>query len=147
MFVTSRYIKIEETTASRVIVLLSKRKEHFRFSFGTPLPTLLRIIKVSGQLENKPILSSFGNAEILDISPGGIKLQSVFEIPIDKPAYLELSFTLNEAALTLIGQIVWRQQQAKYYHYGITLLATTDEKQYIINELKIYSKRNLSQRN
>lgn len=121
--------------------MLSKRKEHFRFSPGTPFTAVFRIVKIGEQPETEHVKSSSGEAAILDISPAGLKIQTVFNIPLKKSLFLELTFVINDKSFTLKGDIQWQKKAIDGFQYGIKLDMTTDLKQQVIDELKKYSKK------
>lgn len=121
--------------------MFSKRKEHFRFSFGNPLLATLRVIRVGERLNEIPMISSSGNIEILDISPSGLKIQTFLNIPISEMILLEITFTIHERTFTLIGRVTWRNKVGNNFYYGIRLEVNPDTRQQLINELKEYSKK------
>ncbi len=59
--------------------MLYKRQEYFRHSFGTPLDATFRILAGEGTSESNP-----GSCQLLDISPGGAKIETDFNIPTVK---------------------------------------------------------------
>ncbi|MED4016614.1 hypothetical protein [Sutcliffiella cohnii] len=54
-----------------------KRNEVFRYEFGVPLPLSFIIQKINGT----EVRSSSGHAQLLDISPGGMKIESDLVLP------------------------------------------------------------------
>ncbi|WP_163969386.1 PilZ domain-containing protein [Oceanobacillus halotolerans] len=116
----------------------SKREEAFRYTFGRPLPAFFKITKIDDDL----VTTAEGNAEIIDISPSGLKIHSQLTIPDTDQKTIEISirFTLNDEELNYHGIIVWKD---RLNHYGIDLLTDEEEQQNLIEQLKIYSKNEL----
>lgn len=121
--------------------MLSQRKEHFRFSFIEPIEAVFRIIRISDQVENSPFKSSAGKIEIVNISPGGLKIRTVYDIPINKPIFLEFNFTIHKYVFTLVGKVAWREKADGLFYYGIKLTITPDLKRKITDEVKSFSSR------
>lgn len=116
--------------------MLYRRKETFRYSFMPYLPILFRISKIGDRV----IHSSDGNAQLIDISPSGLKIQTVYEIPIKNSINLEFEPSINENPLILTGQIVWRITTTSHFQYGIRLEVSPDLRQAVINGLKTHAK-------
>ena len=100
------------------------------------LPIHFRISKIGDRVVN----SSEGNAQLIDISPSGLKIQTVYEIPVKDSLDLEFELSINENPLILTGQIVWRNKTTIHFQYGIRLEVTPDLRQVVINELKTHAK-------
>lgn len=121
--------------------MLSKRKEHFRYNFMIPHQAVFSIIKTGRSLNDQPVKTSLGQAEILNISPGGLKIQTIYDIPLDDDILLEIKFTINDHIFLITGQIRWQQKIDDEYVYGIKLVVSPEEKRELIDELKKYSRR------
>ncbi|OIK14475.1 PilZ domain-containing protein [Bacillus sp. MUM 13] len=116
------------------------REESFRFNFNPPFPGYFTITKMKG-LEG---MSKMGKMEILDLSPGGVKFQSLLELPVNQDTAFSLSFTLNEEnELILPGSIIWKQKKLNHYHYGFDIAEDAEKKDMIIQELKKFRKSRL----
>lgn len=92
-------------------------------------------------MSQKHVKSSIGKVKVLDISPGGLKIETVYNIPVNKPIDLQLTFAINDENFVLTGRVLWQIRRSKNFQYGIRLEATPDNKQKIIDELKKYSKK------
>lgn len=116
-----------------------KRNESFRYTFGQPLPALFSIIRFNG----REINSSPGEAEIIDISPEGIRLSSELSIPdiSSNEVVLSIEFILNENEFIVDGKIVWQKKWNTSTIYGINLIVEEPQKNEIIEQLKIFSKQ------
>src|SRR5690625_4269969 len=109
-----------------------KRKEAFRYEFDKPLTALFEITDI----DEKSVSTSQGEAEIIDLSPTGIKLQSKLNIPdIDlKSIRLSLTFELNDQQFIVNGLIVWKKDKGISVHYGIDLDIDKSTKQELIDQ-------------
>jgi hypothetical protein len=117
-----------------------RRQESFRYTFTPPIKGTFQIVKRDGQpLDMKP-----GAAEIMDLSPNGLRLSSDLHIPV-RGAKLEVivTFTLNEAPLSLYGSFIWKNPFVTSFHYGIECTNSEDTKEMIIREIKQYIKASL----
>jgi len=115
------------------------RHEAFRYEFEKPLTALFQIVEI----DDESVSSSKGEAEIINISPKGIKLNSKLNIPKtdDKSIYLAISFELNDKPLNVEGVIVWKKTKGKSVDYGIDLHMDESAEKELIDQLKMYSKR------
>lgn len=118
--------------------MLSKRKEPFRYTFEQPIDCLFEITGVN----EEEVSSSKGKAQIINLSPHGIKLITSLEIPLmnDKSVFLTISFKLNEKTIAATGEIVWMKRRAKKYEYGLDLNESVETENLIIEQLKLYTK-------
>ena len=113
-----------------------KRDDSFRYVFDKPLDALFRIERVDGD----EVTTSEGNARIIDISPGGVKLNTELEIPKTEKKDIELSvsFTLNEIAFEVTGEVVWKKEAAGF-DYGLDLLISEEERESLVEEVKKFA--------
>ncbi|MBT2693633.1 PilZ domain-containing protein [Bacillus sp. ISL-55] len=115
-----------------------KRGESFRFAFGSPLPAYFSIVKIDQELMD----TSEGSAFLVDISPNGMKLSTSLDVPItDKTVFLGIRFTLNDTHFVTQGEILWKKQQYKDFHYGIQAHFEEGQQEKLIEELKIFAKK------
>lgn len=115
-----------------------KREEYFRYTFGTPLPAQFKIEKVNSKL----VESSRGVAEIIDLSPSGLKLSTKLKIDNFKRNEIQLtiSFSLNDYNLSVKGVIVWNKESHAEVVYGIEFLPDQAIAEDLIKQLKVYSR-------
>ena len=114
------------------------RDEAFRFPFNPPLSGFFSIIRINN-LENK---SRNGAMSVLDISAGGLKFQSILDLPEQADLELLLTFIMNEDEISLQGRILWKKKKASSYIYGFIMNENDRLKEIIIKELKTYRKNN-----
>lgn len=115
-----------------------RRNETFRYQFENPVVCTFRILKV----DNKELTSKAGEANIYDISEGGLKLTSPLYIPLEnKEIEIEILFKLNQDELKLTGILVWRKDNVNsLYSYGVQFTIDESTQKTLIQELKTYSK-------
>ncbi|WP_102344773.1 PilZ domain-containing protein [Bacillus sp. Marseille-P3661] len=115
---------------------MNRRNEPFRVLMEPPLNCQFQIVYVNGKFIN----SSIGSCEILDISPGGLKIKSSLNLYLEKELKLKLSFNIDSNFISQQGQPLWIKRYGNYFLYGVKLEQTGDEKELIINSLKVYSR-------
>ena len=127
-----------------VCVLLYKRTEYFRHTFGKPLEAEFRIIVEDGAgRESRP-----GDCYLIDISPGGAKIFAKFNIPLEHEAVrLRIKFTLHEEPIEVRGVIVWSKLSNGGYMYGYDFDEDTLIEQMIVGELKLRRRSEIDSEN
>ncbi|OQM45887.1 hypothetical protein B6A27_09560 [Anoxybacillus sp. UARK-01] len=112
-----------------------KRNEAFRYQFGQPLLGTFRIAYIDG----KEMDSEKGAVEIYDISPKGMKIRTVFDIPPrPRDVCIQVTFILNDVEFNLLGIIVWQKRDFRGYFYGLQLHLSHEQEEIMIRELKRY---------
>lgn len=116
-----------------------KRNEPFRYEFGQPIPALFNIIRIN----NREVESSGGQAEIIEVSPEGLRIKSKLNIPDIKTnqIMLTISFELNNKIFKFEGYIVWKKELSQYTTYGLKLVVEDEKREEFIEELKIFTKQ------
>lgn len=104
-----------------------KRKEIFRYTFGSPLEAVLKM----GE-EN-------GTCNVIDISPGGAKVFS--DYALRKGMEVEMQFVLMQDSITAPGKVVWKQASREGALYGIDFYEDEMLEDKIISQLK-FRRRN-----
>lgn len=118
--------------------MIYRREEPFRFQFQKPLEGTFKILRVNGIAGE----SKEGSALILDLSPNGLKFKSSLDLPTDKhQLLLEVSFSLNETQILIMGEPTWKKKEGNAYVYGFIGLDDQQTKTQIILALKEYSKK------
>ncbi|GEN82967.1 hypothetical protein SLU01_12790 [Sporosarcina luteola] len=115
--------------------MLYKRHEYFRHSFGTPLEATFRILVEGSTNESNP-----GKCLLLDISPGGSKIISSFDLPVEGMSgsiHLKLEFTLFETPIDIDGKIAWKKHTVDGFQYGIDFVEDPSVAKLIVDELKL----------
>ncbi|MBB4824507.1 hypothetical protein HNO89_001729 [Sporosarcina luteola] len=114
--------------------MLYKRTEYFRHSFGNPIEAEFRILLG----EQHAAASRPGNCKMLDISSGGAKLYTEYDIPIEVHGLnLRLRFTLYEQPIEQEGKIVWKKPYKNGYLYGFDFLEQPLIARLIVDDLKL----------
>lgn len=113
----------------------SRRNDPLRYLFNPPIPCLLR---ASGL--NKEVMSNLPvEAEMLDLSRNGCKIELPTHFQTDDPAMkLMITFQLSDS-LQLNGQVRWHEKKWNSYAYGIKFEDHTPQD--ITDQLKLFVKK------
>ncbi|KHE70762.1 PilZ domain-containing protein [Halobacillus sp. BBL2006] len=107
-----------------------RRHETLRYSFEEPNPAIFKIIKVG----EKQVNSSSGPAQVVDISPGGMKLFTSVHIPLTSNVQVFVQTSIAHVDLSFTADVVWVKQARKGYHYGLDFIG--DHQQEVVQALK-----------
>ncbi|MDZ5470567.1 PilZ domain-containing protein [Bacillus sp. 31A1R] len=115
-----------------------KREEPFRFQFNQPLHGAFKILRINNISEE----SKAGTADILDLSPNGLRFKTKLNLPIDKKRFLiEITFLLNDKLIRILGEPKWKKIEGSSFVYGFTGLDDTETKKEVIEGLKEFTKK------
>ena len=117
-----------------------KRDESYRFTFSQPIPCSFTIVGIGDQT----IESKTAKGEIVDLSPGGCRLQSLLDIHLEKEVRVRVSFQLDEGFSEIVadGTLQWKKQKGlSHYQYGVEFPRDAGLKTNITDELKKYVKK------
>ncbi|OMP66205.1 PilZ domain-containing protein [Domibacillus epiphyticus] len=117
-----------------------KRQEAFRYTFSESIPAICEVYKYSYGSKEK--LQSF-KADILDLSPNGLKTSSKIDIEQSNDYILIFSFQLSGTLIHFTGQIIRKRKTGAVFEYGIQSDESDAMKEQIIAALKTYSKEHL----
>ncbi|UII57197.1 PilZ domain-containing protein [Cytobacillus spongiae] len=124
--------------------MIYRRDEAFRFEFNRPIHGTFKLLKIN----DKSGQSKLGSADIIDLSPNGLRFESGLDLPLEQNSLLiEVNFILNERLIRILGTPKWKKTHGTRYIYGFTGINDQETKKEIIEELKIYSKKALQQEN
>lgn len=116
--------------------MLYKREEAFRFQFQTPLPASLKVVQSDSYFEVK-----YAVAEILDLSPNGLRFKTSYDIPIKQGDFLlEVTFSLNNKSISMVGTPIWKKHYGSSFIYGFCGLQDRNTEKEIIATLKEFVK-------
>ncbi|MBB6635144.1 PilZ domain-containing protein [Cohnella thailandensis] len=114
---------------------ISRRNEPFRYEFTPSVPCLIQLYEVN----NSKLESKQGQAQLLDLSPNGCKLDTPLNFRTNQNSCkVILTFDLIRK-MSIRGSIQWQEQKAHSSHYGIHF--EEDAKQEITEELKQYARK------
>ncbi|WP_079479311.1 PilZ domain-containing protein [Halobacillus salinus] len=111
-----------------------RRHETLRYRFDEPVEAKYRIVKVGG----RTIQSSLGNAHIIDLSPGGMKLSTDMNISLEKKVQFFVQTTLAGKEIEVTANGVWCKKVHGNYHYGLDFLEDYDQD--VVTALKTFRK-------
>lgn len=109
-----------------------RRQEAFRYQFGQPLPCIFRLV----HNDEKYIEIEEKSAHIHDISPHGMKLETLSRIPCEHNKEIEVTFMLNDVPFRFSGKVVWERPFVRTYYYGVRLLISNEQEEKLISEIK-----------
>ncbi|WP_158232569.1 PilZ domain-containing protein [Sporosarcina sp. P13] len=114
------------------------RHDYFRYQFEPHLPATFRI-----QLNNEEKnMSNEGQCEILDISTGGVKFFTSYDLPVrSKKFTLLLEFKIHVHPFEILGNVAWRKSVVNGFQYGFDFDEGQQVDAIIIDELKHYTRR------
>lgn len=110
-----------------------RRQEPFRYEFPVPHDASFYI----SRFKDKEHRSKTGKGVLLDISLGGLRLKTSFDLP--EKCELTFDFVIAEKPLRPIGEIVWKRQQGRYFLYGVDFV-DEDQKPELLQALKLNAK-------
>lgn len=122
--------------------VIFKRKEGFRFAFDQPIKAAFRLTKNGEPID---LQASFVSAEILDISPKGMKITTSFEIDdaMSDEVQLYIIYCLDTLEIQSYGEVVWKRPGGEGFLYGLYFHAQDENEQTIISELKLRRRKEL----
>jgi hypothetical protein len=99
---------------------VENRKRLFRVHFESPVWGEVKIVALNG----KPVETKYAKVFILDLSAGGIHIDSRLNLPKSNSLMLEMKFTIMENEFKIKGQIVRRRLNLNNFvmDYGIQFL-------------------------
>lgn len=112
-----------------------KRQEPFRYQFGQPIPCKFRITRIG----ERQVETDKGAAEIHDISPRGIRMETSLNLPIDSAKgeiEVELQFTIVDQPMNVRGVVIWKKTYVNEFQYGLSLEISKQEEMLLIGEIK-----------
>ncbi|MBM7647317.1 hypothetical protein JOC78_000238 [Bacillus ectoiniformans] len=120
-----------------------KRHEAFRYAFQEPVEASLEIYQKADQ---SLVCIDSSTADILDLSPNGLKMVSDLDIDRAEDPLVRIRFLLSEATIEINGHINWKKKMGSKFEYGFSGNDDDQTKQLIVNELKMYTKKQLRRR-
>ncbi|WP_075981113.1 PilZ domain-containing protein [Bacillus massilinigeriensis] len=121
--------------------MIYRRDEPFRFQFKKPILGQFKILSINGERLNEPKMAT---AEILDLSPNGLKFSTKLVLPFDKKKLLlEVSFILNDKVIRILGTPIWKREAGPHFIYGLQGIEDQETKIEIVEELKEFSRKSI----
>ncbi|HHY74812.1 MAG TPA: PilZ domain-containing protein [Bacillus bacterium] len=122
--------------------MIFRRNESFRYTFKSPLECQYKIIKIEGL----SLCSDFGSGQIIDISPGGMKLMTPLNLwNSNKKVEIEIHFSLDNHPFQISGHLRWQKEayQNGHYFYGVLFDHSAEISSKITELLKSHVRRML----
>lgn len=125
--------------------MIFRRQESFRYTFNKPIDCTFKIVKI----DDSEVNSEFGNGQIIDISPNGLKMISSLNLsPTLRKVEIQVHFSIDETNFITPGLIQWQKKEwsLNAYSYGIQLVCSEEIAATIINGLKKHAENALKSR-
>ncbi|WJY26086.1 PilZ domain-containing protein [Sporosarcina trichiuri] len=111
-----------------------KRDEAFRFPFSEPVPAEFSLYLKKGSQTG----TGTGDAVLLDISPGGTRMRTAFDIPVNREEVaIRLRFNVYQEPIATDGVIVWKEAAGDDWTYGIDFDEDALTAARIVSDLKL----------
>lgn len=120
-----------------------KRQEAFRYSFQDPIQASLEVYQKQDQ---SLVCIDSSTADILDLSPNGLKMVTDLDIDRAEDPVVRIRFLLSEATIEINGHVTWKKKMGTKFEYGFIGNDDSQTKQLVVNELKVYTKKQLRKR-
>lgn len=103
-----------------------KRKESFRYTFGTPIQGSVKKLDQNEKID----------MHVLDLSPKGAKIKIEFSEIWSKDTLVTIEFTLIDNLIKVNGSIKWAKTYGSTILYGLDLHTSDIDKNTIVNSIK-----------
>ncbi|WP_158541002.1 PilZ domain-containing protein [Sporosarcina sp. BI001-red] len=111
-----------------------KRDEAFRYSFNEPVPAEFSIYLKNSDRPG----TGTGDSKLLDISPGGTRMETFFDIPVNRDEVaLRLRFNIFQRPIETDGVMVWKERVGTGWMYGIDFDENASVAKAIVDDLKL----------
>jgi len=115
--------------------MIFKRQEGFRFKFKEPIQITFAIYE-NGKVNH----GQTAMADLLDISPRGLKMFTEVDLGINPPP-LDIHFVLDTQEVRAYGEVIWSRPFGSGKQYGIYFNNQGPVEDLIIEELKLRRKK------
>lgn len=118
------------------------RRSFFRVDLPFPLEGYMTITEFAGKKVN------LGSIKILimDIGPGGIRIETNIKLPVRSDLFLQFTIELFSEKLEMYGSIVWNKElEYDYQLYGISFIIDDNSRThltYLLNQLQVKLRHN-----
>jgi c-di-GMP-binding flagellar brake protein YcgR len=107
----------------------ANRRDNFRIRVNIK-NTLMEVLKI-GSID----VNEFNYCEIVDVSAGGVGIQSDYDFPLRQKVYVRMHFNLNDEEFSLNGRIARKieslHKRSVFYGIQFINLSTNDENRLI----------------
>ena len=115
--------------------MIFKRQEGFRFKFKEPIQITFAIYE-NGKVNH----GQTAMADLLDISPRGLKMFTEVDLGINPPP-LDIHFVLDTQEVRAYGEVIWSRPFGNGKQYGIYINNQAPVEDLIVEELKLRRKK------
>lgn len=121
---------------------IENRRKFFRIDLPFPLEAYMTITELAGKKVN------LGSTKILilDIGPGGLRIETNIKLPVRSDLLLKFTTELFGEKLNLYGSIVWNEEfESEYEAYGINFIIEDNARghlTFLLNKLQVKLRQN-----
>ncbi|MFF6014778.1 PilZ domain-containing protein [Lysinibacillus fusiformis] len=115
--------------------MIFKRQEGFRFKFEEPVQITFAVYE-NGRVNH----GQTAMAELLDISPRGLKMYTEVELGVNPPP-LDIHFVLDTQEVRAYGEVIWSRPFGSGKQYGVYFNDQGRVEELIVDELKLRRKK------
>ena len=121
---------------------IENRRNFFRIDLPFPLEAYMTITELAGKKVN------LGSTKILilDIGPGGLRIETNIKLPVRSDLLLKFTTELFGEKLNLYGSIVWNEEfESEYEVYGINFIIEDNSRghlTFLLNKLQVKLRQN-----
>ncbi|MGG2075395.1 PilZ domain-containing protein [Lysinibacillus irui] len=115
--------------------MIFKRQEGFRFKFEEPIQITFAMYE-NGKVNH----GQTAMADLLDISPRGLKMFTEVDLGINPPP-LDIQFVLDTQEVRAYGDVIWSRPFGNGKQYGIQFNDQGPVEDMIVEELKLRRKK------
>lgn len=115
--------------------MIFKRQEGFRFKFEEPIQITFAMYE-NGKVNH----GQTAMADLLDISPRGLKMFTEVDLGINPPP-LDIHFVLDTQEVQAYGDVIWSRPFGNGKQYGIHFNDQGPVEDLIVEELKLRRKK------
>ncbi len=115
--------------------MIFKRQEGFRFKFEEPVQITFAVYE-NGKVNH----GQTAMAELLDISPRGLKMYTEVDLGVNPPP-LDIHFVLDTQEVRAYGEVIWSRPFGSGKQYGVYFNDQGRVEELIVDELKLGRKK------
>ncbi|MFJ7699405.1 PilZ domain-containing protein [Lysinibacillus fusiformis] len=115
--------------------MIFKRQEGFRFKFEEPVQITFAVYE-NGKVNH----GQTAMAELLDISPRGLKMYTEVDLGVNPPP-LDIHFVLDTQEVRAYGEVIWSRPFGSGKQYGVYFNDQGRVEELIVDELKLRRKK------
>lgn len=111
-------------------------RKDFRIKFLEPIEGKAKVLCIG---DKKLTQDKYIMLDILDLSAGGLRIQSKLDLPDDTKIFMEIAFEVEEELFEFSGHIIWKERAHHTFQYGLQFVGITElERERLVATLNQY---------